>query len=205
MGHYEQLQTVLSSRGGVLLSGDHGDCEDGCCLLEAVNLARHGEATDSPKKAGMPDLRPLNDARWSTNALRTKHCLPVALALWDWSAWSVARRLAFAERLAIATVRETFSDMLDAIGLDSSQCRAADTLDSAVDAAARAVRAAYAYAYDYAAAAANAARYAARYAATANATAAATAAAAVARSAADATLIKACGIWVRCADETEGL
>jgi hypothetical protein len=140
----------------------------------------------------MPDLRPLNDAKWSSDALRTQHCLPVALALWLWSDWSDARQQAFAERLAIATVREILADMLDACGLDSTACRAVTTLSEA-ESAARAARAA--------AAAAAADADAARAAYAARAAASARAADASAR-AADATLIKACAIWVRCAAET---
>jgi hypothetical protein len=178
----EKLSEVIGQRGGVLLEGSHGDCSEGLCILEAVNLAKSGKATDSPIEAGMPDLRPLNDAPWSSDAERTKHCLPVALALWDWANWSAERKQAFAERLALATVRETLADMLDSRGLDSTACRAATTLGEAESADDAAYYAAY-----YAADAAYYAYYADHYAA------------------ADAVLATACAIWVLCAEETAGL
>lgn len=188
----EQLTEIIAGRGGVLHVGAHGACDDACCLIEAVNLARGNGGTDSPDTAGMPDLRRLNDASWSSGALRTEHCVPVAVALWDWSAWSSERRTAFTRALALATVRETLADLLDMDGRPdhAARCRSTGTLTDACAAAYAASAYAACAAADDACAAASAA-----YAACA----------ASAAAAADRLLIGACAIWVRCATETEGL
>jgi hypothetical protein len=51
--------------GGVLHSGKHAP--DGiACALEVASIARGLTWTDAPRRVGLPDLRPLNDARWSS-------------------------------------------------------------------------------------------------------------------------------------------
>jgi hypothetical protein len=98
------IATVESRFGGVLTKGSHAP--DGhACLLEAVSIARGLDWTDEPSIVRMPDLRGLNDAPWSSDEVRTKHLLPVGVALYDWAEWSAERRQEFAKRVAEQTIR----------------------------------------------------------------------------------------------------
>jgi hypothetical protein len=196
---------ILARRfGGVLSKGKHAP--DGvACALEVASIARGFKWTDQPTRVGLPDLRPLNDARWSSDAARTAGLVPVVEALWDWASWPEARRVAWAQYVAIATVRDIVSEVVSEP--HASACRRVTTCAEARAAAYAADAAAAAYA----AAAANADAAAdanAAYAA-ANADAAADAAArAVARAvayvaASDRLLTRACAIWIEAAEHTD--
>ena len=56
---------------------------------------------------------------------------PVAVALSDWSAWPEARRIAWAQAVALRTIREVLPDALRAAGLprQAAVCAAAVTMD----------------------------------------------------------------------------
>jgi hypothetical protein len=132
----------------------------GCCVaaLEAATVARCGKKrwSASPSLAGLPDLRPLNDA-FRDDAARTEHLVPVVLALWDWAEWPAGRRVDWARGVALRTIRQVLPIVLRARGLvaDAEACERAETLDQA-RAAARdaAVAAAVVFARDAADAAA---------------------------------------------------
>ena len=70
----------------VLKRGSHKPDSREFCALEFSSIMRKKDFSDSP--GDMPDLRPLNDAPLSSDAIRTEHLLPVMAALWDWRDWS---------------------------------------------------------------------------------------------------------------------
>ncbi len=97
------IATVESRFGGIITKGSHTP-DGAACLHEALNIARGEEWSDNP--GDIPDLRSLNDAPWSSDALRTKHMLAVGVAvLWPWPEWSPERRTAFARYTAEHTIR----------------------------------------------------------------------------------------------------
>ena len=125
------LHEVIDARfGGVLRHGKHE--EDGqACALEAVSVARGVKWTDAPRLVGMPDLRPINDGRWSSDEARTEALVPVLIALWDWPDWSDARRQAWAERIVLRTVREVLPLAMTRWPEHAAACVAAETLQQA--------------------------------------------------------------------------
>jgi len=164
-----------------LRSGRHDpdDIRNGSfCALECAALARgSSEPSDSPYDAGLPDIRPLNDARWSSDEVRTEHLTRVVMAWWDVEMTSERARY-----LAEQTIRRVLPIALRAVGLDAEATRC--ERDDDVRAAARDARAA---AYTHASAArASAARDAAAYATDDAASAAAYAAKAARAAAGDA-------------------
>ena len=188
------FETVVRDRfGGLLRSGSHRP--DGlACVLEAVAAARGLPWTDSPVEVGLPDLRPLNDARWSSDAVRTAALVPVVVALWKYSGWTKHQRTTWICRVVERTIREVLPVMLRYVGCEDAAIRceregtatAAYAAYTAADAAARsAAYAAYAAA-TYAAGATGAAAAAAS---------AASAAAYAAAAAADRILQLTCRIW----------
>lgn len=89
----------------VLTNGGHQpeDCQ--YCALECVSVARETKGdkgnfkrknlrrfTDHPESVGMPDIRDLNDATWSSDKARTEAMLPMMAALSDWGRWSKERQ-----------------------------------------------------------------------------------------------------------------
>ena len=88
---------------------------------------------DSP--GYLPDLRPLNDALWSSDEARTKALLPVMAALSDWSSWSADRQRRWADRVVIEVVKQIVSELPNLPEEVRSQCRAANDLTSARGAA----------------------------------------------------------------------
>jgi hypothetical protein len=181
--------TLARRFAGVLSPGKH-EPDGVACALEAASIAKGLAWTDDPARVGLPDLRPLNDARWSSDAARTAALVPVVEALWDWASWPEARRVAWAQHVAIATVRDIVSEVVSEP--HATACRRVTTCEEARDAAAYA-----AYAYATYAAAAN---YAAAYAAYAYAAYAAAFAAAFA--ARDRLLTRACAIWIEAVEAT---
>jgi hypothetical protein len=96
------IEVVEGRFGGKLTKGAH--VENGAaCFHEAVNVARGKPWSDDPH--GMPSLIGLNDAPWSSDDVRTKHMLPVGVALWDWADWAPERRVRFARYAAEHTIR----------------------------------------------------------------------------------------------------
>ncbi len=206
----EQLQALLHEHDdGVLRSGAHEAGREFCALeFEAIVRGRavYYEGLDewqgwSDEPVTLPDLRPLNDAPWSSDEARTAALLQVMVALWNWSEWSSARRTAWASRVAINTVREIVSELPSLSDEVRVQCRAAMTLPKAEAAAKAAWAAAEARAAGGAESAASEA--AAEAAMAARAESAAAEAAAEARAAgAESVLLIACRIWIRAAEET---
>jgi hypothetical protein len=197
-----KLREVLNERfGGLLMGGKHNKEDGACCAVELCRTARGLPFGDTPV---FLDYRALNDAPWSSNAVRTEHMLPMMEALFDFGDWSKARQTKWARTVALRTIREVLPIALEAAGVDAAivkACREAPNLRAAEEAAARAAAAAAAGAARAAAAVAAAARAAAAEEAAAWAAAAAAAAAAgaaraaAAAVAADRLLILACAIW----------
>ena len=89
-----QLRHILDTYdAGVLYVGAHNPKSGQYCALECKSLAdavARGDAdvyanfTDQPQKLGMPDIRPLNDAWWSSEVTRTEAMLPLIAAYSDW-------------------------------------------------------------------------------------------------------------------------
>jgi hypothetical protein len=135
------LTTLLHDRfGGVILSGFHQPGGQ-CCALELLNVARGNPWSDDPVRAGVPDIRSLNDAAWPDSA-RTAAMLPLLAALSDWTEWGDARRMAWARSVVLRTVRELLPLALLRWPHHAQACREARDLP----AAAAAARAAAAYA-----------------------------------------------------------
>ena len=218
----DDLQRELDLRDkGVLMRGSHREGAGEFCALEFARAVKGLPWGDTPD--AFPDLRPLNDARWSSDQARTEALLPVLLALWDWHAWDSARRVRWARRVAILTVQRIVSELPTLPDDIRDRCRRAATMkeariaaadaDANADAYAATNAAAYAadayaatnagvYAAYAAAYAANAGAYADAYAATnagVYAAYAAAYAAYAAAAAADHVLRLACEIWIEAA------
>ena len=144
----EQLQYVLDTYdNGVLSTGAHKADEGLYCALECVSLARNNgrkNFTDNPIAVGMPDIRAINDAYWSSDALRTKTMLPLLAALSDWSTWNTARKVRYVTRISIRTVNLIVAKLPYLSDAIRTQCREADTVAAADAAAADAAAAAVA-------------------------------------------------------------
>ncbi len=208
----EQLQAELDRLdNGLLLKGSHNPDSREFCALEFESQVRGREWSDKP--ITLPDLRPLNDARWSTDLARTQALLPAMSTLWDWSTWSKARKQEWASQVTIETVRQIVSELPGLSADLKSRCQTVVTVEDAANAAyaaayaaASAATSAAAFAaYATANAAANAAAYAAASAAAFAAYAAAYAAASAANAAADRVLNLACSIFINAAVQTEKL
>ena len=184
----KKLQSLLTKRfKGILKAGKHNENGE-CCVRELRACALEIPWTDSPDNNSATDkaCQRINDATWSSDAVRTEHCLPLALLTESEAAPGWVKN--YAER----TIREIISEAMetaakihpdkkhqDALNAAGKRCREEGTKESA--------HAAYAAAH--AANAANAAANAAN--AAANAAYAANAAAN-----ADAVLIKAVKILI---------
>lgn len=101
----ENLAAVVARFGG-LSSGSHSVDSGFCCVLEAVSVCDDVPWTDSPDKLDRPDIRPLNDADWSSDALRTEQMLRLAPLLAAWPQWNEPRRLAYAGRVTFRTITD---------------------------------------------------------------------------------------------------
>lgn len=187
---FEQFPATLRARfGGQLRHGSHQP--DGeACLLEAAHAAVGDAWSDDPDR--WPDLRPLNDAPWSSDALRTQHLVPVLAAFWHWEEWPETRRNAVMEQIALLTVQHLIANLPSISASIRMQCRAATTRAEA-EAAAWAA---------WAAAGAAGAAGAAKAAAGAAEAAARAAEAAAGAAEADRILITACHLWIESARET---
>jgi hypothetical protein len=178
----QDIQTYLDTHDdGVLSAGSHQPGDRAYCALECINALRGHDWTDAPDKAGMPDVRPINDGPWSSSKRRTDAMLPMLAALSDWAAWKQDEQRRWAEHVALRTVRELISELSALPDKVRQPCRQAATLAAAEAAATTAANAADAAAH---AAADAAAELAAAEAAATTAANAADAAAAAAEAAA---------------------
>jgi hypothetical protein len=205
----QTLKDLLAENGGVLRAGKHdkGACK--VCVRELRCLALElPEWTDLPDGDSPTDraCQVLNDAGWSSDAARTKACLPLALLTESEAAEGWTRQY------LLRVIREILPTALRAAGLEDHAvaCESAKDLESAGRAARAASnvasRAAFArYASNAADAAANAsnaadaaayAEYAAEYAA--RAAAEASLYAALASEDPDTVLRKAVQILIEC-------
>jgi hypothetical protein len=153
-----KLEAVLASRGGVVVRGKHADPTGPCCILEAVTLACERPMSDVV--AELPDLRPLNDGPWSSDAARTAAMVPLAVAFADWGE-DAARRQRFTDALVVRLVQVTIAQLPQLPKAIKAQCEAVTTKGEATAAAAAATKAATAATAAWAAAAAAAAAWAA--------------------------------------------
>jgi hypothetical protein len=206
---------ILETRfGGVIKSGKHNENGE-CCIFEYASVLKGISWTDLPQLIRCVDIRPLNDARWSSDELRTEWMIKVYDALEGSLDWPKDKLQTWITNVIISLVKEIISELPGLNIQIKKQCKVVTNLREAAGAA-RAVRTAYAATAVAAAAAADAAD--AAYAATAVAAAAA-AADAYARAAAyadtayaaadaaayadayavvasDKVLIKCCQIWI---------
>ena len=88
--------------GGRLYEGKHAP-NGKACLHEALNVYQGREWSDDT--TGTLDLRPLNDAPWSSDEARTAAMLPLGPIVIAWPSWSEERRQAFAKYVAEQTIR----------------------------------------------------------------------------------------------------
>src|SRR3990167_2669242 len=137
----EQLQAELDRLDkGLLQSGSHKPGRE-FCALEFESQVRGREWSDEP--ITLPDLRPLNDASWTSAESRTKNLLLVMSALWDWSNWTTVRRTAWVNEVVIETVKQIISG-LPLLPIEIvEQCKQVRTVNAA-SAASAAANAAYA-------------------------------------------------------------
>lgn len=103
------FQITLESRFGGCITHGKGNHADRACALEIANLTDRGVWSDSPWK--WPDIRRLNDARWSSDQQRTVGLTPVIIAYWDWSTWADEKRSRVAIKLCLSLVRETLTQL----------------------------------------------------------------------------------------------
>src|SRR5262245_37706993 len=167
----QSLRDVIAKHGGVLKRGAHKPEQGECCILEARSICLGLEMTDSPAKTGMPDIRRLNDASWSSDQIRTEQMIRLTVALSDWATWPNERERAWVDRVVVETVKQIIAELPKIPADLQAACRAVTTRSEARDVSRRVraqfadAAAAYAYAADAAAYAADAAAAAAAAAA----------------------------------------
>ena len=136
-----ELQHELDTRDdGVLKHGAHKPEGREFCALEFESQVRGRRWSDAPLT--LPDLRPLNDGLWSSDAARTKALLPAMVALWEWVSWSPERRQQWASRVAILTIQRIIAKLPPLPPLVRLQCQNAQTCQEAQTAAGAAAEAA---------------------------------------------------------------
>ena len=116
------VATLRTRFGGVLYAGAHNP-DSRACVIEVATVVRKQAWSDDPSAAKLPDLRPLNDALWSSDQARTEALIPIVLALWDWSTWMATQQQRWATKIAERTIREILPPMLRQIGLDTEADR----------------------------------------------------------------------------------
>ncbi len=201
----QELYALLHEHDdGVLKHGGHEPGRD-FCALEFDAKVRGREWSDDP--VTLPDLRRLNDARWSSDAARTAAIVPVMAALWDWSTWGPTRRHRWAAFVALETVKQIVAKLPGLPPETAERCRNVQTLQEAKDAAYAAASAAYAASASASVSASDA--YAASasdaYAASASAASASAASASASASASETVLRRACRIWIDAVAASEGV
>lgn len=127
----ESLAAVVERYGG-LTAGAHNDQSE-CCILEAVSVCDGVDWTDDPVVLDRPDVRPLNDAPWSSDEARTAGMLRLAPLIAAWPTWSEERRQAYVDRVVCRTIREVLPMALRAMGRqgDAQRCEGAGTPEEA--------------------------------------------------------------------------
>src|SRR5688572_33238199 len=115
MSNHPIVDVLNNKLGGIISSGCHSEGEGACCILEVVSVAKGIPWTDHPGRTGMPDIRGINDA-FRDPGKRTLAMVRLGVALYDYSEWSEARRLAFAIALVLYTVREVLAPTLRLVG-----------------------------------------------------------------------------------------
>ena len=130
----DQLQEALDELGaGVLLSGKHQAGERKVCALEFESQMRGRPWSDAPRT--LPDVRPLNDAQWSSDAARTAALLPVMAALWRWADWTLHQRQQWTTQIILETVRKIVSALPGLPKDIQEQCHSVKELPAAAMAA----------------------------------------------------------------------
>lgn len=142
------LEEVIRVRFGGRLSLGRHDAYQGCaCILEAVSVCEGVPWTDDPRTLDRPDVRRINDARWSSDEQRTAGMLRLAPLLAAWPGWAVEKRISFAQRVTMRTITDLLPSALRVVGLGDHAiaCERAteNTVYSAARAAARAAAANY--------------------------------------------------------------
>ena len=136
MRPFSDVETTLTTRfHGLIHQGSHNDRSQ-ACLLECAHAAIGAAWSDCPDL--WPDLRPLNDAAWSSDARRTAHLIPVLRAYWEWSIVPVARQHQIMARLILLTVQRIIAELPGLPEVTRAACRQARTLDAATAATAAA-------------------------------------------------------------------
>ena len=120
--------TVRNRFRNVVAHGSH--MPDGvACVLELAHIAANLPWSERPDR--WPDLRPLNDGPWSSDARRTAGLVPVLVAYWDWANWASERRKQVINRVIIATVHDLISQLPGLPAHIIQQCQTATNLSEA--------------------------------------------------------------------------
>ena len=118
------------------LSGIYGEAEKQAVAVDAMEQ-------DSHESLGPSVWKPLEDAAWSSDAVRENEMLPLRIAYSDLSTWH-RKQLKFAvEAIAIFSVREILASIERLPKEVRDQCRSVNTTKQALEAANKAVSAAY--------------------------------------------------------------
>ena len=137
----EALETLLKSRfKGVLFKGAHNE-DSQACVLELLSVAQGMPWTDSPKTTRCFDLRLINDMPVS-NAIRTKHLLPLLAVYAGSMDWPIAKQKAVVTRIVLLTVNRLLAELPSLSKVLKTQCQQATTLLEAAGAAGWAAEAA---------------------------------------------------------------
>lgn len=112
----ESLAQVVARYGGVK-AGSHQHRRE-CCILEAVSVCEGRDWTSDPIQLDRPEVRPLNDAPWPDDVVRTEQMLRLAPLLEAWPGWGNEKRVAWVKAVALRTVREVLSITLRAANIN---------------------------------------------------------------------------------------
>jgi len=164
------LENYIQNNKNIILKvGSHKDSSCEQCILELCSAVLGKKWTDNPRILGLPDLRPLNDAHWTSDKIRTEQMLRVAVAIWPWRESSVEKKISFSRKLAELTIRRVLPLVLREANMPNQaltceQEGTGEAAASAAKAASAVVAAVVADARDayFAAAAARTAYFAAR-------------------------------------------
>ena len=128
-----QLEEYFKANPVILKKGVHKSPECGACILEVCSVVLGVDWTDDPTALNLPDIRGLNDARWSTDELRTEQMMRVGVAIWSWRDASNEQKTRFARKLAELTIRRVLPDVLESVGLreEAKRCREEGTAEAA--------------------------------------------------------------------------
>ncbi len=130
---YQRFRDILTTRfAGEIRAGRHTP-DGAACLLEAAHVAVGDAWSDAPDR--WPDVRPLIDARWSSDAVRTHHGVRVLEVYWDWAEWPAERQRAVLSRVAVLTVNRLVAALPGLPDSCRRACQEARTLREAEEAA----------------------------------------------------------------------